>query len=42
MYNQQNKEETIERLNVFSPEILVEVSCNPVYKISDFTYHEEA
>lgn len=39
MLNQQ-KEETIEKLKVFLPEILVEGLYNPAYKIPDFKYHE--
>lgn len=42
MYNQQKEEETIEKVNVFPLEIFVDVFCNPVYKISDFKYHEDA
>lgn len=41
MYNQQ-KEETIERLNVFLPDILVQVLYNPAYKMTDFKYHGQA
>lgn len=41
MHNQQ-KEETIEKLNAFPPELLVEVFHNPIYKILDFKYHEGA
>lgn len=40
MHNKQKEEETIEKLNIFPPENLVEVLCNSVYKISK--YHEEA
>lgn len=42
MHNKQKEDETIEKLHVFSPEILAEVLCNPVYKISDSKYREEA
>lgn len=42
MHNQQKDDETIEELNVFLPEVVVEVLYNPAYKISDFKYHEEA
>lgn len=35
MRNKQKEEETIEKLNVFPPENLVEVLRNPVYKISN-------
>lgn len=43
MHNkQQKKEETIEKLNAFPPEILIVVLCKPFYKLSDFQYHEEA
>lgn len=40
MHNQQ-KEETIERLHVFLPDILVEILYNPAYNITDFKYHGE-
>lgn len=33
MHNKQKEEETIEKLNVSPPGNLVEVLCNPVYKI---------
>lgn len=41
MHNQQKKE-TIESLNVFLPDILVEALYNPAYNMTDFKYHGEA